>query len=84
MRDERDASLWAALSRRCRRRRLVVHRTSLPPPLPFRTLRLSSRWLLEGCKAKLVPAVERITRDKDEHLQVGRPGAWGEPGGGGP
>ncbi len=32
--------------------------------------RLSTRWLLEPCKAKLIPAVERLQRDKgDEYLQ---------------
>ncbi|GLI65982.1 hypothetical protein VaNZ11_009669 [Volvox africanus] len=30
--------------------------------------RLSPRWLLEACKAKLIPAVERLVRDKDEYL----------------
>ncbi|PNW72926.1 hypothetical protein CHLRE_14g612000v5 [Chlamydomonas reinhardtii] len=29
--------------------------------------RLSPRWLLEACKAKLIPAVERLTRDKDDY-----------------
>lgn len=29
--------------------------------------RLSSRWLLETCKAKLVPMIERLARDKDEY-----------------
>ena len=32
--------------------------------------RLSTRWLLEACKAKLIPAVERLQREKDEYLQV--------------
>ncbi|GLC54130.1 hypothetical protein PLESTB_000827100 [Pleodorina starrii] len=30
--------------------------------------RLSPRWLLEACKFKLVPAAERLARDKDEYL----------------
>ncbi|KAJ9520906.1 hypothetical protein QJQ45_014112 [Haematococcus lacustris] len=31
--------------------------------------RLSTRWLLEACKAKFIPAVERLQREKDEYLQ---------------
>ncbi|GFR42705.1 hypothetical protein Agub_g3628 [Astrephomene gubernaculifera] len=30
--------------------------------------RLSPRWLLEACKAKLIPAIERLAREKDEYL----------------
>ncbi len=30
--------------------------------------RLSTRWLLETCKAKLIPAVERLQREKDDYL----------------
>ncbi|KXZ51880.1 hypothetical protein GPECTOR_11g315 [Gonium pectorale] len=30
--------------------------------------RLSPRWLLEACKAKLVPAIERLAREKDDYL----------------
>uniref|UniRef100_A0A7S0S6G9 Protein kinase domain-containing protein n=1 Tax=Chlamydomonas leiostraca TaxID=1034604 RepID=A0A7S0S6G9_9CHLO len=31
--------------------------------------RLSTRWLLETCKVKLIPVVERLQREKDECLQ---------------
>lgn len=31
--------------------------------------RLSTRWLLDACKAKLIPAVERLQREKDDYLQ---------------
>lgn len=31
--------------------------------------RLSTRWLLETCKVKLIPVVERLQREKDEYLQ---------------
>mmetsp|Transcript_37117 Transcript_37117/g.82576 ORF Transcript_37117/g.82576 Transcript_37117/m.82576 type:complete len:1288 (+) Transcript_37117:271-4134(+) len=31
--------------------------------------RLSTRWLLETCKAKLIPLVERLQREKDDYLQ---------------
>jgi hypothetical protein len=33
-------------------------------------LRLSTRWLLDACKAKLIPTVERLLREKDEYLLV--------------
>lgn len=32
--------------------------------------RLSTRWLLETCKSKLIPAVEKLQREKDEYLQM--------------
>jgi len=30
---------------------------------------LSTRWLLDACKAKLIPVVERLQREKDDYLQ---------------
>lgn len=30
--------------------------------------RLSTRWLLETCKAKLIPLIEKLVREKDEYL----------------
>lgn len=35
---------------------------------PSSPSRLSPRWLLEACKAKLMTAVERLVREKDEYL----------------
>uniref|UniRef100_A0A7S3R0S0 Protein kinase domain-containing protein n=2 Tax=Dunaliella TaxID=3044 RepID=A0A7S3R0S0_DUNTE len=31
--------------------------------------RLSTRWLLDACKSKLIPVVERLQREKDDYLQ---------------
>ena len=36
--------------------------------------RLSPRWMLEFCKAKLVTVIERLAKERDDYLQVG--GGW--------
>lgn len=41
----------------------------LHPTLPSAPPRLSTRWLLETVKVKLIPVVERLQREKDEYLQ---------------
>ena len=31
---------------------------------------MSTRWLLETCKSKLIPTVERLQREKDDYIQA--------------
>lgn len=33
--------------------------------------RLAPRWLLELCRCRLMPALEKLARDKDDYVQVG-------------
>lgn len=46
-----------------------MHLLTLLLPCVFPWRRLSSRWLLESCKSKLIPSVEKLQREKDEYLQ---------------
>jgi serine/threonine-protein kinase ULK4 len=32
--------------------------------------RLSSRWLVELCRAKLIPAAERLSKERDEYMEA--------------